>query len=328
VGGRWITVPASDSLGRSIYARYVWLENEVAVIDMSEASGLWRLSVTERDPMNASTFGTGQLVRDAIRRGAGRILVGLGGSATNDGGIGLAAALGFEFFDRTGERLDAVPANLANLASIKAPNAPPSAIIIGLCDVDNPLAGERGASRTYGPQKGADSRTVEWLDRNLVHLADTVARDLRCDFRDKPGAGAAGGLGYGLLSFCRAELRSGFATLAEILQLEKEIAASDLVITGEGCLDLQTLEGKAPAGVAALARKHGKPVIALAGAVNDDPRIATVFDHVFAITPPGMPLPEALRNAHGLLASCAAYAVAGLLKQFNGSYSQMTVKAT
>jgi glycerate kinase len=326
--GKWITVPASDPLGRSIHARYAWLENEVAMIDMSEASGLARLTAAERDPLNASTFGTGQLVSDALRRGARKILVGLGGSATNDGGIGLAEALGFGFFHRNGERLSAIPENLADLAKITAPDVTPSAVVIGLCDVGNPLTGERGASRVYGPQKGADPRMVDWLDRNLARLADLVARDLRCDFRETPGAGAAGGLGYGLLSFCGAELRSGFETLAEILQLEKEIASSDLVITGEGRLDTQTLEGKGPAGIAALARKHGKPVIALAGAVSDDPRIAAVFDRVFAATPEGMPLGEALRNASGLLANCASRAVAGFLHQRSSYDSRIKAPAT
>ena len=310
LGGRWIAVPGSDPLRRPIAARYAWLENDVAVIDMSEASGLGRLSIAERDPLHASTFGTGQLIADAIRRGARKILVGLGGSATNDGGLGLAEALGFEFLDRNSKQLDAIPANLANLVRIKAPGAPLRAVIIGLCDVQNPLAGERGASRTYGPQKGADPQMVAVLDHRLAHLADIVARDLRCDFRAAPGAGAAGGLGFGLLSFCGATLRPGFETLAEILQLERTIAASDFVITGEGRIDAQTLEGKGPAGVAALARKHGKPVIAFAGSVADDPRIATVFDHVFAITPPGLTLDEALRDAPRLLESCAAQAMA------------------
>ena len=306
LGGSWITVRSTDPLGRSIAARYAWLKDEVAVIDMSEASGLGRLSIAERDPLHATTSGTGQLVADAIRRGARKILVGLGGSATNDGGIGMAEALGYAFFDLHGRRLQAVPANLANLARIQAPAAPPRANIIGLCDVQNPLTGKRGASRTYGPQKGADPHMVQRLDDDLAHLADVVARDLRCDFRAMPGAGAAGGLGFGLLSFCGATLRSGFETLAETLQLEKEIAASDFIITGEGRIDAQTLEGKGPAGVAALARKHRKPVIAFAGAVADDPRIATVFDRVLAITPPGMPLDEALREAPRLLENCAA----------------------
>jgi glycerate kinase len=315
LGGRWIELTVSDPLGRPIAARYAWLENEVAVIDMSEASGLGRLSIAERDPLHASTFGTGQLIADAIRRGARKILVGLGGSATNDGGSGMAEALGYEFLDLHGRRLQAVPANLANLARIQAPDAPIHATIIGLCDVQNPLTGERGASRTYGPQKGADPRMVQRLDGDLADLADIVARDLRCDFRATPGAGAAGGLGFGLLSFCGATLRSGFETLAETLQLEKEIAASDIIITGEGRIDAQTLEGKGPAGVAALARKHGKPVFAFAGAVADDPRIATVFDRVFAITPPGMPLDEAFREAPRLLATCVAEAAAKILAQ-------------
>lgn len=304
-GGKWVAVTARDPLGREIEARYVWLEGEVAVIDMSEASGLRRLLPDERDPMNASTFGTGQLMVDALRRGARKILVGLGGSATNDGGLGMAEALGFQFFGGAGERLSGVPSNFPALARIQPPPVPVGVAIIALCDVANPLTGERGASRLFGPQKGADPFTVEKLDAGLAHVADLVAANLGCDFRDTPGAGAAGGLGFGLLSFCGAEMRSGFETIASILHLEEHISGSDLVITGEGRLDAQTLEGKGPAGVAALARKHGKPVFAFAGAVDGDLRITTMFDKTFAITPANMPLHEAIQNASNLLEACA-----------------------
>ena len=308
LGGSWITVSAHDPLGREGAARYAWLEGERAVIDMSEASGLWRVAATERDPLHASTFGTGQLVADALKRGAEKIWIGLGGSATNDGGIGLAEALGFQFFDAAGQRLPAIPASLPLLARIQPPARKIDAEIVALCDVQNPLTGERGASRVFGPQKGADARMVEALDAGLAHLADVVSRDLGYDFRNTPGAGAAGGLGFGLLSFCGAQIRSGFETIAGILQLEAQIAACDLVLTGEGRLDPQTLEGKGPAGVAALARRHGKPVVAFAGAVADDPRCRELFAETFAITPVGMPLDEAMRNAASLLEERVAQA--------------------
>lgn len=308
LGGEWITVAARDPLGREIEARYAWLAGDIAVIDMSEASGLWRLVPGERDPMNSSTVGTGQLMADALRRGAKKILVGLGGSATNDGGVGMAEALGFQFFGASGERLAAVPANFPYLARIQPPCTPVGAEIVALCDVVNPLTGERGASHVFGPQKGADPQTVEALDAGLTHVANLVARDLRCDFRDTPAAGAAGGLGFGLLSFCGAEMRSGFETIAGILNLEEQVTGSDLVITGEGRLDAQTLEGKGPAGVAALARSHGKPVFAFAGIVAAESKIAEVFDQTFAITPAGIPMEEAIRNAPSLLEESAAQA--------------------
>jgi len=308
LGGKWIEVTALDPLGREVAARYAWLEGDIAVIDMSEASGLWRVAAGERDPLRASTFGTGQLMADALRREAKQILIGLGGSATNDGGIGMAEALGFAFFGSTGERLVAIPANLPLIARIQAPSHPVDAEIVALCDVQNPLTGERGESRVFGPQKGADAHAVEELDAGLAHLAGLVSRDLGCDFRDTPGAGAAGGLGFGLLSFCGAQMRSGFETIAAILHLEEQIAASDIVLSGEGRLDPQTLEGKGPAGVAALARKHGKPVFAFAGAVADDPRCGELFEGTFAITPAEMPLEEALRNAARLLEESVAQA--------------------
>jgi glycerate kinase len=305
LGGKWITLGARDPLGREIEARYAWLEGDIAVIDMSEASGLWRLAANERDPLRASTYGTGQLMADALRRGAQKILVGLGGSATNDGGIGMAAALGFQFFGSAGEPLAAIPANFAALSRIQPRPTPMGAEIVALCDVGNPLTGERGASRVFGPQKGGSPLAVEELDAGLGRLADLVARDLGCDPRDTPGAGAAGGLGFGLLSFCGAEIGSGFETVAGILHLEEQVAASDLVITGEGRLDAQTLEGKGPAGVAALARSHGKPVIAFAGAVAEEPRLGEVFQETYAITPAGMPLDDAMRNATSLLEESA-----------------------
>ena len=304
--GEWITLSADDPLGREIKARYAWLEGGTAVIDMSEASGLWRLKPEERDPRRASTFGTGQLIADALRRGAKRVLVGLGGSATNDGGIGMAAALGLEFFNGAGELLDANAVNLSAVARVAAPSAPVEAEIVALCDVQNPLTGARGASRVFGPQKGAAPEIVAELDAGLAHFADVVARDLGVDFRDTPGAGAAGGLGFGLLSFCGAKIRSGFETVAGILHLEEAIAASDLVLTGEGRLDSQTLEGKGPAGVAALARKHGKLVVAFAGAVEENAHLDEVFTRTFAITPAGMPLEQALRNAGNLLEEAVA----------------------
>ena len=305
LGGTWISRQVRGPLGDLVSARYAWIGEGVAVIEMSEASGLWRVPPERRDPLHASTFGTGELMADAMRRGAKKILLGLGGSATNDGGLGMAAALGFLFLTGDGKPLEPVPASLPQLVRIEPPENLALPEIVALCDVQNPLLGKRGATYTYGPQKGADEPALSMLEAGLKHFADQVAKDLGCDFRETPGAGAAGGIAFGLLSFCGAKIRPGFEMIAEILELEKAIAASDLVITGEGRLDTQTLEGKGPAGVAALARKHGKRVIAFAGAIAADGHPDRVFDAAYQITPPDMPLDEAMRKAAALLEQTA-----------------------
>jgi len=304
-GGDWRRLEARDPLGRQVEARYGWLPDGVAVLDMSEASGLWRLLPQEHDPLRANTFGTGELIADALRAGAKKILVGLGGSATNDGGAGMAAALGYRFLNAEGRELDPIPANFSKIARISAPASPIEAEVVALSDVTNPLTGELGASRVFGPQKGADAAAVETLDAGLAHLADLAARDLGRDYRDRAGAGAAGGLGFGLLTFCGASIRSGFETLAALLRMEDEMARADVVVTGEGSLDAQTLGGKGPAGVAELARRHGKPVYAFAGRVAADARLAELYTGTFAITPPGMPLHEAFEKAATLLEESA-----------------------
>ncbi len=305
--GVWISRSVHGPFGETVEAGYAWLEEtKTAVIEMSAASGLWRVAAEKRDPLRATTRGTGDLIADAMERGARQIIVGLGGSATNDGGAGMAAALGYRFLTSDGEPVEAVPANFLALVAIKPPEnfMPPP--IVAACDVRNPLLGARGASRIYGPQKGADERTVETLEQALENLADVCVSDLGRDFRNTPGAGAAGGLGFGLLTFCNAEIRSGFDLVAEILDLENAIAASDLVVTAEGRLDAQTLEGKGPAGVAALARKHGKPVIAFGGSIEDDARLHELFDAIVSITQEPMPLERALKEAATLLERSAA----------------------
>lgn len=308
-GNHWKTLHVRDPLGRIVPARYGWADTQTAVVATSEASGLWRLAPEERDPLQANTFGTGELIADAIGCGAERILVGLGGSATNDGGIGMAAALGYEFLTSDGEPIAPVPANLLSLIRIKPPPDHLPARwpeIIAACDVRNPLLGTRGASRVYGPQKGAGARTVETLELALENLADVVAEDLGCDFRAAPGAGAAGGLGFGLMSFCGATIRPGFELVAEIRQLDEAVASSDIIFTGEGRIDAQTLEGKGPAGIATLARKHGKPIIAFTGQYVPDARLRALFDAIIPIAPPELPSAEALRDAARLLEDAAA----------------------
>ncbi len=304
LGGSWIERTAQDPLEREVPCRYAWIEAEkLAIIEMADASGLWRLKPEERAPLRAHTFGTGQLMRDAIERGARQILVGLGGSATTDGGAGMATALGYDLRTSDGEELGPYPGDLIALTRILKDDALDMPEIIAACDVQNPLLGERGCARVFSPQKGADEKTIVHLEASMKQLADMVSESLGCDFRHEPGAGAAGGIGFGLMSFCGAKVRSGFDLVAETIGLEARIAAADLVITGEGRLDAQTLEGKGPAGVAALARKHGKPVLAFGGGI--DPAAENLFDATVPIIDSPLPLDEAMRRGAELLRRAA-----------------------
>lgn len=315
-GGEWITCSAHDALGREIEARYLWLNDRAtAVLEMSEAAGMRRIAPHEADLLRANTFGVGEMIRHATKPGAKEILLGLGGSATNDGGTGMARALGFRFF-ATDDELEN-PGDLLKLSRILSKEAPgiltalsrqDQAVlagtlpkVTGAVDVGNPLLGGRGATRVFGPQKGGTPEQLEILERGLERLAEVVARDLECDFRERPGAGAAGGLGFGLMSFCGATLRPGFDLVAEMVGLEAAIEQADVVITGEGRLDRQTLEGKAPAGVARLARKKGKRVFAIAGDAAQDREIREVFDGLFLLATPPITPDEAMARAAELL---------------------------
>ncbi len=308
-GGEWVMCRTHGPLGNPIEARYVWLgENASAVIEMSEAAGLRALENGVRDVLRANTFGVGEMLLDVAKRGAHEIIVGLGGSVTNDGGFGMARALGFRFFDERHNEIEkavelisvtgieaSVATDVSPLPSLKSQPAsasgrPLQMKIVAACDVKNPLLGETGATRTFGPQKGATSEQLEILERALTRLSDTVTRELGCDFRNKPGAGAAGGLGFGLMSFCGAELRPGFDVVADAVELEEKIKSADVVITGEGKLDSQTLEGKAPAGVARLARKFGKRVFAVVGRAAADQQVREIFEGVYEL---GGSIPQA-----------------------------------
>ena len=302
LGAEWVNVASEDALGRAIAARYAWLDGErLAILEISEASGLHRIAPHERDPLRADTFGTGILIAHAIARGARRIHVGLGGSATTDGGAGMARALGFRFLDGEGRDFPAAPGALQSVAQIVRPADRVLPEIFAASDVQNPLLGERGAARVYGPQKGADAAAVALLDRALTRLADVCAADLGCDHRDVPGSGAAGGLGFGLLSFCNAKIRPGFEMISETLHLGRRIAAADLVITGEGRIDDQTLDGKGPAGVAALARSAGRLVIAFGGAISAVAEDSGVFDALIPIADRPLTVAEAMAEAAPLL---------------------------
>jgi glycerate kinase len=300
--GDWVTCAAHDALGRSITARYAWLRDQsTAVMEMSEAAGMWRIASRERDPVRANTYGAGEMLLEAGRRGARKVIIGLGGSATNDGGFGMARALGFRFLDGNGVELNGPVSDLLGLDQVLRPRDLSLPDVIGAVDVRNPLLGERGATRTFGPQKGATPEQLEALEEALARLADVVTRDLGCDFRESAGAGAAGGLGFGLMSFCGATIRPGFDIVAEMLDLGVAVARADVVITGEGSLDDQTLEGKAPAGIARLARKLGKRVFAIVGRATQNPGVLEIFDGVFALATPSVPSEEAMMRTKELL---------------------------
>ena len=290
--GRWVTRTVPDPIGRPVEGRYALVERggeRLAVLEMSSASGYLLVQGADRDLLRANTFGTGELLADMLRQdGVARVIIGIGGSATNDGGVGAAAALGYRFLDAAGCELEPVPASFPKLARIEPPATPlPKVPITVACDVANPLLGPRGATRIYGPQKGlSGEEEAVRLEAGLARLADVVAQSLGVDFRETSGAGAAGGLGFGLLSFCHAELSPGFGIVADVLDLEAAVARADYVITGEGSLDGQTLEGKTPAGVAQTARRLGKPVVAFGGRVDPAFKAAlgAQFDELIALT--------------------------------------------
>jgi len=298
-----------DPLGRPVNARCGWVDAATAVIEMSEASGLHRLAPGERDPWRASTRGTGELILHAIAAGASRILVGLGGSATNDAGAGAAAALGWQFLTSDGEPVDPAPSNFLAIERIEPPDDDLAVQILAACDVRNPLLGPNGASHVYARQKGADDRMIGFLEMALSHLADLMAEQTGRDPREMPGAGAAGGLGYGLAAFCGAELRPGFPLVSEALKLEDRIAACDLVITGEGRFDAQTFSGKAPAEVARLAKKHRKPVALVCGqcdACDANDAARPLFDLIIPLRDIEPDPDVAMRNAARLLRQAAS----------------------
>jgi glycerate kinase len=305
LGGSWLKCNAHDPLGREIDAHYAWIDKtKVAVMEMSEAAGMRRVLETERDPLRTNTFGVGEMILDGAKRGARKIIIGLGGSATNEGGSGMARALGFRFF--AGEQeLNGPVTELQRLTRIQKPENLSLPKIVAAVDVTNPLLGESGATRVFAPQKGATDDKIDILERGLTRLADAVAKEFGFDYRNEPGTGAAGGLGFGLMSFCGAKIRPGFNVVADAVALEAKMKEVDLVVTGEGSLDRQTLQGKTPAGVAKLARRLGKRVYAFAGRVDEDQEVRKLFHDVYVVRPAGMNEQESVARAAELLVQSA-----------------------
>lgn len=309
LGGEVKTCFVKDAMGREVEASY-GMSSSTAIIEMAAASGLWRIEEEARSILDASTFGTGQLMLDAIKEGAQKILVGVGGSATNDGGVGMAEALGWQFFDEEEGRLAANPAALADLATLAGHDAVSLPLIEVACDVENPLLGERGATAIYGPQKGAGPAEREYLEAYLTHLMEVSGGEL---LAKTPGAGAAGGLAWGLMKFANATLRPGFDIVADAVSLTERIAKADVVITGEGSLDAQSLEGKGPIGVARLAKEQGKQVVAIAGQITTEVRDSGLIDVSRALSETGLPLNELITRAADLVEK-EACEVAALLR--------------
>lgn len=301
-GGKFYTVKVTGPLGERKEAIFGILGDEkTAILEMAEASGLEIVSRDKRDATITTTYGTGELIKAALDKGVETILIGIGGSATNDGGAGMVQALGGKLLDRVGNEIGFGGGELAKLEKIDISNLDKrlkDVKIIVACDVQNPLTGPTGASHVFGRQKGANEEQREQLDRNLKHYAEIIRRDLGKDVETIPGAGAAGGLGAGLMAFLSAELRKGIDIVIEYSKLEDKIQGADYVITGEGSIDGQTRFGKTPYGVAKVAKKYDIPVIALAGNVGKD--IDVLYDYgftaIFSILPRVETLEKAINN--------------------------------
>jgi glycerate kinase len=313
VGGRWEESAVNDPLGRGIMARW-GSTPDFAVIEMAEASGLPLLAESEKNPLITSTYGTGQLIEEALNQGFRKILIGLGGSATNDGGAGMARALGIRFLDKEGMEISDGGGDLHRLEKINMDQIDPRIIeteIIIASDVTNPLLGEKGATATYSTQKGADKAMQLLLEEGLTNLADKTETLLEQRFRETPGAGAAGGLGFGLLAFCGARISSGIDTVLDFMSFDQIISTANLVITGEGRMDGQSIYGKVPAGIAKRCKERKIPLLAIVGDMlgSMDDLYNLGVSSVMSTVPRAMSLEEALKDSSQLLTDAAERAM-------------------
>lgn len=306
-GGRFVEKMVTGPLGNPVKAQMGLLgDGETAVVEMAQASGLPLVPEGKRNPLITTTYGTGELIREALDRKCQRLIIGIGGSATNDGGAGMAQALGVRLLDDAGKPLSYGGAELARLANIDISSLDLRITNLDIkvaCDVDNPLTGPRGAAAVYGPQKGATPEMVKQLDTALAHYASVMRRDLQVDVEGTPGAGAAGGLGAGLMGILKGELVSGIELVMDVLKLDEHLERADLVFTGEGKLDFQSAFGKVPVGIAMRARKYNVPVVVVAGTVTADAdalheKGITAY---FSITSGPMSLKEAMGQTASLV---------------------------
>lgn len=304
LGAKFIDTIVKNPLGTEILARYA-LKDDLAILEMSSASGLTLINPDERNPLKTSTFGFGQMIKDAISKGARKFIIGIGGSATNDAGTGMLSALGFNFYDENGILLEGKGEDLAKICEFSDENVSQElkeCEFLIACDVDNPLYGTNGAAHVYAPQKGANGRMVKELDDGLKNFASLVKEKNGTKFHTQKGAGAAGGLGFAFVAFLGAKLRPGIEIITQTIALEDEIKKADLVITGEGRMDFQSTMGKTPTGVAKLAKRHHKPVIALAGSVQRCAKDCHKhgIDAYFCILNEPMSLEEAMRKDNAI----------------------------
>lgn len=314
---------AQDALGREIQSQYLILNQKTALIELAQTAGLEKLTFNERNPLKTSTYGVGQQMRHALQNGLRHFVLFVGGSATNDGGAGLLQALGVAFFDVEGNKIAVKGGNLGKIHRVDKENLSAAWLDCQIeiaCDVQNPLLGNRGASRVYAPQKGADSDTVDQLELNMQHWAAFLTAINPAFNPQLPGLGAAGGIATGLSVFLNAQLHSGFGLVAELVGLEKAIAASDVIFTGEGSVDGQTLEGKTPYGVAKIAQKYQKPVLCLCGIRGKgyESLYAEGVTAVFSIVNGAMTLESALTHTATLIAETTENAVRLLQIKFAG----------
>lgn len=318
--GEFIEKEVTGPLGERIKASFGILgDGKTAVIEMARASGLALVPKEKRNPAITTTYGVGELIREALERGVKRILVGIGGSATNDGGAGMAQALGAKLLDKNGNDLPFGGLALKELVSIDMSRFHPLAKdceVIVMADVKNPLCGPKGASYVYGPQKGGTKELIEELDKSLFNFAQVIKKDLGKDILDLPGAGAAGGLGGGLVAFLNATLRPGIEVVLETLGIERKLEGVSLVISGEGKIDGQTIFGKGPAGIAKKAKEKNIPVILLGGSIDDDAEILKkegLVDALFSITRGPISLEESIKKTKEQL-EWISYQIGGLIK--------------
>ncbi|MEQ6377859.1 glycerate kinase [Bacillaceae bacterium S4-13-56] len=302
-GGSLIYIEVTGPLGNKVDSFFGILgDGKTAVIEMAAASGLHQVPMNQRNPLITTTKGTGDLILAALDKGVEHIIIGIGGSATNDGGAGMAQALGVKLLDSEGNSVDYGGGELQRIEKIDLSELDPRVKDVKIevaCDVDNPLTGERGASAVFGPQKGATPEMVQTLDRNLKHYAAKIKEFVGMDIEYVEGAGAAGGLGAGLMAFLSAELKRGVDIVIDAVQLEKQVQGATFVITGEGRIDRQTIYGKTPIGVAKVAKKFDIPVFGLAGLLGEESEVVYDYgiDALFSIVPGAIPLEVAMEKA-------------------------------
>lgn len=298
--GKVYSLEVVGPLGDKVEAQYGILgDGEIGILEMASASGIQLVHPEKRNPLLTTTYGTGELIKACLDHGVKKLLIGIGGSATNDGGAGVIQALGGRLLDKQGNELSFGGGELGKLSTIDLSNFDPRLKDVAIevaCDVSNPLCGEKGASNVYGPQKGATKEMIGILDDNLRHYADIIKKQFGKDVLDVPGAGAAGGLGAGLMAFLNGSLKKGIEMVIEYAGLEEKVKDADMVWTGEGSIDFQTQYGKTPLGVATVAKKYDKPVIALAGRVGEGIEVLYEkgIDSIFGITKGATSLEEAL----------------------------------